>query len=107
MNVTTVTTKRVLVVVHDHTTHPDTLRSMFSHCRDQFHEVYQHQMETPTDLYQLMRNTAARYPDGTFIVFELQLANHGIIRAAQNFTFTELPQITLAHNPILGAYLNG
>jgi hypothetical protein len=107
MNVSTVTTKRVLVVVHDHTTAPETLRSMFSHCRDRFNEVFQHQLDDAHDLWPLMHNMVDSQPEGTFIVFELQLANHGIIRTAQNYVFTELPQITLAHNPILGAYING
>lgn len=100
-------TKNILVVVHDHMTAPESLRSMFSHCRDRFHEVFQHQLDDVNDLWPLMHNTADAYPQGSFIVFELQLANHGVIRAAQNYVFSELPQITLAHNPILGAYLNG
>lgn len=98
--------KNILVVVHDHMTAPESLRTMFSDCRNRFHEVFQHQLDDVNDLWPLMHNTADSYPQGSFIVFELQLANHGVIRAAQRYVFTELPSITLAHSPLLGPRLN-
>lgn len=101
------TPKNILVVVHDHLTAPESLRSMFSDCRSRFNEVFQHQIEDMGDLWTLMRNTANTYPQGSLIVFELQLANHGLIRATQRYVFDELPQIVVAHNPLLGQRLNG
>lgn len=103
--VSTATPKNILVVVHDHTIHPAALRSMFSDCRNRFNEVFQHQLDDVNDLWPLMHNTADAHP-GSFIVFELQLANHGVIRAAQRYVFTELPSITLAHSPLLGPRIN-
>lgn len=103
--VSTATPKNILVVVHDHMTAPENLRTMFSNCRNRFNEVFQSQLDDVNDLWPLMHNTADAHP-GSFIVFELQLANPNVIRAAQRYVFTELPSITLAHSPLLGPLLN-
>jgi hypothetical protein len=105
-SISTAVPKNILVVVHDHMTAPESLRSMFSDCRNRFNEVFQHQLDDVNDLWPLMHKFSDTYPEGSFIVFELQLANHGVIRAAQRYTFTELPRITLAHSPLLGPRLN-